>query len=69
MERTLARTLLALLLALGAVACESPPEDRCRTSSGAGSVDFDCSDGSGWEEDALEEADEGMERRGPGGRP
>ena len=63
------RSLLAAALLLGTLACESPPEERCRTSSGDGSVDIDCSDGDAWEDRALEEADEGMERRAPGGRP
>ena len=69
MRRRLERSLPAALLLLLALGCESPPEDRCRTASGAGSVDIDCSDGSAWEDEALEEADEGMERRSPGGRP
>jgi len=70
MSEALVRACCAALLLVG-LGCESPPEDRCRSVPGGAGVELECespSDGS-WQDGALEEADEGMEQRGPGGRP
>jgi len=61
---------LALLL-LAALGCESRPEEGCKARPGEPGYEFDCEPAAGadWQEGALDEAEEGMERRGPGGRP
>jgi hypothetical protein len=59
----------ALGLALG---CQThaEPADRCEERAGGSSVEIECSPApnSGWSRDALEEAEESMEERRPGGR-
>lgn len=63
------RIFLAVLL-LAAIGCESPPEERCKGVPGESGIDFDCAaDDEDWQDRALEEADEGMDSRAPGGRP
>ena len=59
---------LLLLLALG---CQSAPDQECSTRPGEPGYEIDCAPtpGADWGDRALDEAEEGMERRGPGGRP
>ena len=66
------RALCCAALLLGAVfGCETAPEETCRTRPDGSGVAVDCepAPGADWRDDALDEAEEGMERRGPGGRP
>ena len=65
------RTAGLLLLAALAAGCESPPEERCRAVPGESSVDFECDpdEEEEWQQRALDEASEGMDRRSPDGRP
>ncbi len=65
------RTLGSALLLLAVLGCESPPEERCQGVPSESGVDFDCqpADNDAWQDRVLDEADEGMERRAPGGRP
>jgi hypothetical protein len=60
---------MALVAALLA-ACESPPEDACAQRPGEASLEIECGPTSGesWSRDAVDEAEEGFEERGPGGR-
>ena len=72
------KTMRILLLACGlagpgallAGGCESPPEDRCAVREGEGSVDIACgpSDTGEWQEEAIDEAEEGFAKRSPRGR-
>lgn len=67
----MARLLLSVLLLLAVLGCESPPEERCKGVPGESGIDFDCEpgDAAGWQNRRIDEAEEGMEERGPGGRP
>jgi hypothetical protein len=58
----------ALLVLTG---CASPPEERCTTRPGETALEIECGDStaSDWSDRALDEAQEGFERRAPGGRP
>ena len=59
----------ALGLALG---CQThaEPADRCEERPAGSSVEIECgpAPNAGWSHDALEEAEESMEERRPGGR-
>jgi hypothetical protein len=63
--------LLSWLAGPGAVlaaGCESPPEERCAVREG--SLDIDCAPSATgeWQEEAIDEAEEGFEKRSPRGR-
>ena len=65
------RAWLSLVCLLPLLGCAGLPEDedRCRARPGESSVDFDCTTADGWSDEALDEAEEDMERRRPSGRP
>lgn len=65
------RFRVALASILLTVGCQSPPEERCAVRPGEASLEIDCArqESDEWADRALDEAQEDMERRGPGGRP
>lgn len=68
-DRRKAWLSLACLWAL--FGCAGSPEDgdRCRARPEESSVEFDCTSGDEWSQEALDEAEKDMERRRRSGRP
>jgi hypothetical protein len=60
----------AVVVALLAIGCQSPPEDRCSVEPGEAAVEIDCpaSENAEWGDRALDESREGFEDRSPPGR-
>lgn len=71
----LSAVALVLLLATVGLGCATPaPEEQpagCTVRPGESQVEIECAPApdAAWSEEALDEAEQGMEQRSPGGRP